>query len=73
MARLSAITEQTLIVDNLQALPRNISLLPLRAVSQMLSFCQFKDMLLIPADLKAILISPCFPLQTLAGQSERQH
>lgn len=62
MAKLSAITEQTLIADALQAITWDISLLPLCAVSD-LSFSQFKAMLFIPGDLDAILISPSFPLQ----------
>lgn len=69
----NAITEQTSVGNALQALTWDISLFPLCAVSQTLSFCQFKDILLIPADLAAILISPSFPLHTLAGQNERQH
>lgn len=41
---LSAMTEQTLIIVNaLQVLAWDISLLPFRVLSWMLSFCQFKD------------------------------
>lgn len=70
--RLSTITEQTLIIVNvLQMLTWDTSLLLFCVISQMLSFCQFKDTLPISADFKAILTSPSVALKALAGQSGR--
>lgn len=60
-------TQQTLIIVNaLQVLTWDISLLLLCVIPQMF-------MLLISADLEAILISLFFPLNILAGQRGRAH